>query len=270
MPTFAQLGSVIFEPVNGFNSYEETESAVIAQYELVGQKAYPIVTGYGLRQITVTLRLHQRFIIVAVARAQLTGYMQHGDIVALTWGTGEVEGTFFIQQIQTSFEEMDPLGNVMCCSLSVQLLEAPDEALYSNAQRSAMNNAFATGENGYAPVPGVVVPELPPDSWELWTAIAGDAIVLGAMISALAYGGKFPQLGYSMAGLIGSAASNMTALQTNYATYGSGYDIPDVSGYIRDAITCLGSLATYAADGDWYNFGLQNVIYQGKLVDIFF
>ena len=274
MSFFAQVGSVVFIPSAGFNSVDDSEGATIALYELYGVKSQPTVTNYGLRTLNVTARLHQRFVNISQARADLLGYLRNGVVVSLTWGTGVIEGQFLIQQLQTTYEEMDNLGNLFCCVLTLQLLESPQANALANKTAAAMSSGFASNPSAnYPNVAGVLVPQ--PYvllDWETWTTLAGAAVVFAAMIDALAYGGKFPQLGYNLLGVLGFAASNMSEISDNwYSFYTDGdYGIDDVSGYIADAITSLSALQGYATAGDWYNFGVQNVVYQGLVRNIFF
>jgi len=268
---FCQLGNIVFEALTGFGSYDEEEAANIAEYGVIGAKAIPVVASYGLRGVTIGLSLHQRFVIVAVAEAQLTGYMQHGDVVSLVWGNGTVEGQFLIKSLKKTYIEMDGLGNVYQMNISVELIEAPGQQLYSDQQRSAAKGAFASstavanpwllGDPRFKrPVPGLTKP---------WVSFAQllQVIADGAsIIDALAYGGGFPSIPGGLGGVLAGMTVSVGALLANYTSYGSSYDLPDQTSYINAVSGALATLSGDYGSSDWVSFQMDNVAFQAAMV----
>ncbi len=259
---FAQLGDIVFEPLVGFDSVSDTDDTTIAMYNGISGKPLPVFMAPGLRQITLGISLHQRFIIVKQARIQLRANKDQGDILTLTWGTGDVEGQFLIQSIGTELDEMDTMGNVFGCKLTVTLLEVPDGFLYASKQGSAYKAAFAANPKAYPPV--VFKPPVPakPKPWQVFTGYVDDAINVAGMIDALSYGGQFPNLGSSLGAIIGNADANMALMQDNFATWGSTYDMDDITSEMGDVRTALTTLGGINPVTDPVNFKAANKIYQ--------
>lgn len=264
---YAQLGNIVFEPLSGFDSYNETDEAVIAQYGLITGKPFPQQTALGLREISVAMRLHQRFIVVSAARLQLRAYKDNGTTLTLTWGNGNVEGRFLIQSITTGIEESDNYGNVFCASLTLSLLEVPTDNLLAVKQADSYKQAFGLGTFA-TPVVNVPVPKV--TALQQFLQYAREAAKWAALIDALAYGGRFPNLGSSLGQVIGNAEANIALLQTNFADFGDDYDIPDVSGglsAIQSSLTTLGAIDPIA---DAVSFGIANNAFQALNRSVFY
>lgn len=258
---YAQLGDIVFEPVNGFHSLSDNEDGVVAQYPLLQGKPYPQAMGPNLREVSIGMRLHQRFIKVKEARLQLRAYMQNGTVVTLSWGNGDVEGRFIVQNINTGVEESDGQGNVYCLGVNVQLLEVPAEQLLDAKQGDAYKDAFGVGDFTTAIV---YPPVVPPTALEVFLGQIQKAMRYAALIDALAYGGRFPvYLGSSLGQILGNAKANSVLMGQQFGAHGSEWDIPDIAGDIVNVTNSLTVLEGIDPVADAAGFADANKIYQG-------
>lgn len=260
---FAQLGSLIFEPLSGFDSYSDSEEQVIAQYKTIAGKPWVHGMAPDLREINIVLRWHQRFISVKEARAQLRAYLEQGSTVALSWGTGEIEGRWLVKSLNTVLEEMDNHGNVYCCNVSVTLLEVAGDgdSLLQVKQVDAKKGVF--GITTFSSTV-VIPPKLAPTQWQIFKERLKLAMRYAALIDALAYGGKFPvYLGSSMGQIIGNARANLVLMGADFDSYGGDWDVPDVSAPIGDVIDSLDALAILDPVTDVVAFVAENKVMQG-------
>ena len=259
---YAQLGDIQFDPLAGFDTYSESDTAVIAQHPLISGKPLPVPSALGLRQLTIGMRLRQEFIDVKQARLQLRAHKDQADVLTLTWGTGDVEGQFLIASLDMNAEMMDPIGTMISCNITIQLLEVPDGFLLASKQGSSYKAAFAANPKAYPAV--VFKPPVPyePTPWEQFAQYVGTAVRFAGMIDSLSYGGSFPNLGTSIGAIMGNADANLALMQTNFGTYGGDYDMDDISADITAAIAALGALMAIDPVTDQFDFQAANTTFQ--------
>lgn len=259
---FASLGAIVFEPLSGFQSYGETDDAVIAQYDLIEGKPRPVFSAPGLRKLQVGLRLRQEFIIVKAARIQLRAYKDQGEVLTLTWGNGDVEGQWLIANLSMQAEQMDGLGNIIGCTVDVELVEVPDGLLLVSKQGSSWKEAVANKPKDYPEVVFVRPEPQKKSNLKKFLEILRRVVRLAGQVDALAYGGGFPNLGSSLTSVLANARYNLILLQTNYTNYGSDYAMPDMSGVIGGAISALEALAVINPVVDAAGFLAANRLWQ--------
>src|ERR1700743_2496638 len=139
---YAQLGNIVFEPLSGFESVGSSGAAVIAQYQLLSGIPKPQQNGRELRTLNLGMRLHQQFIIVKNAVAQMLAYIDNATPVALVWGNGDNDGLWLIQNYSLDYQHTDSYGNVFSMGLTLALLEVPSDGLLDAKQASAEKQAF--------------------------------------------------------------------------------------------------------------------------------
>jgi len=259
---FATLGDIIFEALTGFDAFSETDEAIIAQYPLIGTKPQPVTTASGLRKLNICVRLRQEFIIVKAARLQLRAYKDQGDVLTLSWGNGDVEGQFLIQAISMVAEVMDSLGNLISAGMVIDLVEVPAKLLYASKQASAQKAAFGNKVKNYPPVVFTRPAPHKKRGIDKFLGYIKIAIRLAALIDALSYGGKFPNLGSNLTSVITNAKYNLILLQQNYDAHGNEYALPDISGFISDTIDKLDILSGISPTLDSVAFLAANKVFQ--------
>ena len=170
---FAQLGTIVFEPLAGFESVSSSLNAVIAQYQLIGGTPLPQQTGRELATKSLGMKLHQRFIVVKTAITQLNAYIQNAVPVALVWGNGDNDGMWIIQSVTVDPLEMDGLGNVFYAAVTVSLLEVPSGQLLDALQNFTLKSVFGLTHQA---VPVIVKPvPQPPSQWQTWVGYLNTA-----------------------------------------------------------------------------------------------
>lgn len=257
---YAQLGDIIFEPLTGFTSLGDNQEGVVAQYGLTTGKPYPQPTAPNLREISIGMQLHQRFIKVKEAKLQLRAYLENGTVITLSWGNGEIEGRFIVVNINSGIEESDSLGNVFCLGVNVNLLEVPADNLLAAKQADAYKKAFGVGD---FTTPVVFPPRPEPSPLQVFLMQIRKALRYAALIEALSYGGRFPvYLGSNLGQIIGNARANAVLMGTQFSTYGSGWDIPDVSGDIGSVVDSLDILGAIDPLADPLGFAAANKVFQ--------
>ena len=261
---FATLGDIVFEPLSGFDGFNETDEAVIAAYPLIGTKPKPQHTALQLRRLTIYVRLRQDFIVVKTARIQLRAYKDQGDVLTLSWGNGDVEGQFLIQALNMTAEVMDGLGNMISCGMVIDLVEVPDGFLYQSKQGSAQKAAFGNKPKNYPPVVFTRPEPHKKRNIDKFLKYVQIAIRLASLIDALSYGGKFPNLGSSITSVITNAKYNLILMKQNYDTFGSEYNLPDLSGAITETIDKLDDLGAISPVLDNVAFLAANKLFQAS------
>ena len=256
---YAQLGDIIFQPLSGFDSVSDTDEVVIAKYNVFAGKPFAVFTVPGLRELNIGMRLHQKFINLANARAQLRAYKDNGRAVTLTWGNGTIEGVWLISSIATTIEEQDELGNVYMASINVTLLEAPGGQILANKQAEVTAEVVSLRS---ASITYTSLPSENPSNWQTLVGYLNDAEKCATLIDQLSYGGKFPDLGSSLGQVIGNASANLGLMGSWYSSFSDDFDIPDITGQITTVSGYLSDLAILDPIADAVAFRATNLNYQ--------
>lgn len=260
---YAQLGSLIFEPLSGFTAFAENEESVIAEYGALKGKPHVDWMAPGARELTIGVKLHQRFIKVKEAREQLRAYKDNGTVIPLLWGNGSLEGRFLIQRLDTIVTESDAYGNVFCVEVGIVLKESTQDLL-AVKKVDATKDAFG--------LTAFVLPQLPvrPEPHvSRFLKILRFATKYANLIRGLSYGGAVPGSslgGGSLTTIMARAHTNLILLQSHYGIYGSDWDIPDLSAEISASIAALTTLSAIVPSTDPAGFAAANGVYQSAIV----
>lgn len=143
---FAQLGTTVFDGLKSFVSFSDDEDAIIVEHALIGRKAKLQGTAIGLRNINITLFLHQEFCKVSDEILKLRNSKNTFEVLPLLWGNGQLEGEFVIVAMSRSNSQMDSLGNTISATVSIILKENSVDDKINQQQQQAQANAFAVGD----------------------------------------------------------------------------------------------------------------------------
>lgn len=143
---YCQLGTTPFDGAKSFVSFSSDEEAVIVEHALMNRRARLQPAGIGLRNISVTLFLHQQFCKVQDEISKLRNSKNTFEILTLLWGNGRVEGDFVITNLNETKTHQDSIGNTIAASVSLSLKEFHTEDKLSQKQLDAQKNAFAVGD----------------------------------------------------------------------------------------------------------------------------
>jgi Phage P2 GpU len=259
---YAQLGDIVFEAMTGFTSVGETDEASIARYETIAGKPYAAVMAGNLRELTVGMRLHQKFVHIKEARMKLRTYKDGGTPVSLIWGNGDIEGRFLVSGISTNIEDGDALGNVHLAAITVTLLEAPDNKVLEAKAIAAYSKAVGLQRFGAPQV--AVVPPKKPTELAKFLAQYKKVMKYAKIIDALSYGGSFPYMGQTLGQVIGNADANLSQLGDLYVANPGLFDTPNLIPAITGMRATLSSMAVLDPLTDPVGFAMQNGLFQAR------
>lgn len=165
-----KLGTVKFEGLKGFASFESTLEANYVQHALIDGKPRLQRVGTNLEEINATVRLHSRFCTPETELFNLYQMLEGSQKQALTNKAGDYFGDFVLASVTRTLNRTTASGRIIECEVAIRLLEAinPNDAIKNRSE------SFALGRIPGAPIP---VP---------FTNPIGDANLAGSLISAVA------------------------------------------------------------------------------------
>jgi len=141
---YAQLGNIRFEGLKGFSNFSHERGVNYAQHELINGKPRLQAVGDNLDSISFGMYLHSEFTNPEADIETLRNAMQNREILPLILGNGRVLGFFVIPNFSQDNSFTDPAGNLIECTLSVELLESFSDSPLRELELQAINQAFAT------------------------------------------------------------------------------------------------------------------------------
>lgn len=142
---YSQLGTTQFSGAKSFVSFSSDEEAIIVELAIIGRRARLQGAAIGLRNINLSLFLHQEYCSVTDEIAKLRKSKNTFEVLPLLWGNGIVEGDFVIVSLGETKTFQDAIGNTISATISVVLKEYEDEDKLNGKQVDAQKNAFAVG-----------------------------------------------------------------------------------------------------------------------------
>ncbi|MDI3319994.1 phage tail protein [Pinibacter soli] len=143
---FAQLGTTVFDGQKSFVSFNNEQEAIIVEHALIGRRAQLQGAAIGLRNINLTIFLHQEYCKVSQEIEKLRKSLNTFEILPLLWGNGKIEGEFVIQSLSVTNQDMDALGNIIAAEVSLSLKENVSDDRVNQQEQEAKQNAFAVGD----------------------------------------------------------------------------------------------------------------------------
>jgi phage protein U len=143
---FAQLGNIIFEGLNGFESFEHKDSTTYAQHDIIGAKPVIVPTGNDLEEININIRLRAEFIKPEEAIIQLKNAKDNFEVLPLVKGSGRYMGDFVIVDYTVQDVQSFPDGTTIEATVQISLKEYAVSDKLQQQQAAAKKNAFATGD----------------------------------------------------------------------------------------------------------------------------
>jgi phage protein U len=144
---YAQLGSIVFEGLKGFESYNEMEAPNYAELSLVQNKPRLQRVGDALIELNVAMRLNRAFSDVDVDIQALRDAMNQGEVLPLVMGNGRYVGTFVIRSLGVEVLQTMPDGTSVEAMVTMPLLEFVDPNPLSAAAEKAKAQGFAVASN---------------------------------------------------------------------------------------------------------------------------
>jgi|GEM_PF-3502666 len=264
---FCQLGNIVFEPLSGFDAVGETGAAVIAQYNFMTGIPQPDQTGRELRQLNLSMRLHQRFIIVKNALLQIKAAVDNATPQSLVWGNGDNGGLWLIQNYSIDAQEMNGYGDIYYAAVSLTLMEVPASGLLDAKQASAQKQAFGLTSLAVPVINPPAPTQLKP--WQVWLGYLNKGKKWASQINSLVYSGITPLVSDLLSGHITNALTDMGIMVANYDSWGEGFaDIADLTGDISAAQSALAALSVIDPIANYAGFNIANTLYQNNMVTL--
>lgn len=151
---YAQLGSLKFEGVRGFQSFSRSQAGRNSEIEIANSKSRLQRNGESLESIQLQIRLHVGFGFGDPGEQiqELKTWMNEGQILPFIDGTGTVYGNFVLNNVKDEVEILGVQGKIISALVSIDLLEFYDPNPDATAKRAAINNGFATSPLKVIPV----------------------------------------------------------------------------------------------------------------------
>lgn len=143
---YAQLGAIIFEGLNGFDSFEHKDTTTYAQYDIINGKPTIAPTGNDLEEITIAINLRAEFIKPEEAILQLKRSKDNFEVLPLVKGSGRYIGDFVITEMSVTDKQALADGTTIEANVSLTLKEYASTDKLQQQQTAARKQAFATGD----------------------------------------------------------------------------------------------------------------------------
>ncbi|SHN45942.1 phage tail protein [Chitinophaga sp. CF418] len=142
---YCQLGTTRFDGAKSFVTFNSDEEAIIVEHAIIGRRARLQGAGLGLRNISLSLFLHQEFCQVLHEVRILRQSKNSFEILPLLWGNGHIEGEFVIMTMSETKIQQDAIGNTVSTTVNLTLKESVEEDKLDKKQAEAQASAFAVG-----------------------------------------------------------------------------------------------------------------------------
>jgi phage protein U len=164
----AQLGSIIFEGLKGFESFASTKEANYAEHALIEGKPKLQRVGDNLENLQVSVLFDVAFCSPQSEVDALEAARSAGEILPLIMGDGRFAGTFVIKSASVTHQKHSNVGSILQAEVALTLLEFATGDPLVAAASSAVRTAFANPLNN----PPLFAPSFPISS-DASAAMAG-------------------------------------------------------------------------------------------------
>lgn len=224
---YAQIGTIVFEPIEGFTSFEASRSAALTQHDRINSKPRLHKTGMGLESVTVRIGLHAAFTNPEARINEIRAAHDTKEPMPLIMGSGRVRGEYTIADYRETWRQTDGLGHLISAEVELTLTECGDPDKLAQKQRAA--KALAQAVKGGRVSPGVLgaqaaalksVATGPQATIAAAFAATGKAIKVIGLIGKVAQDpSKMGEIGRKAAGIDSSLGTVAAALDTGAAVY---------------------------------------------------
>lgn len=156
---YAQLGSIQFDGLKGFSSFEHAMSTKYAEVPLIDGKPRLQRIGDELDEVAFTMLLHANFCDPEYEFQQLDLQRRKGAVLPLLNGEGLFYGNFVISELRKGIVQTGRTGYAVHIEVAVTLREYFDPKADTSGTNALQQNAFALGRG--TSLRGVVGPVQP-------------------------------------------------------------------------------------------------------------
>lgn len=142
---YAQLGSIQFDGLLGFSTFDHAMSTKYAEVPLIEGKPRLQRIGDDLDEVSFTMLLHASFCDPEFQFQQLDIQRRKGSVLPLLNGEGLFYGNFVITEMRKGIVQTGPTGYIVHLEVAVTLREYHDPKADTSGLKSLQENAFALG-----------------------------------------------------------------------------------------------------------------------------
>jgi phage protein U len=143
---FAQLGNILFEPLNSFESFSRSDNTTYAKHDLIGVKPRLQPVGNELEEISITLHLRAEIEKPVEAILKLKSAKDSYEVLPLINGAGRYFGDFVITTMSENHNQCFADGELIEASVQLTLQEFAVPDKLQQQQNAARKQAFAVGD----------------------------------------------------------------------------------------------------------------------------
>lgn len=145
---YAQLGSIVFEGLIGFDSLQRDIEIRYADQELMNRKPSTDHTGQELTELKISIKFHVSFCHPETELQRLIDLAESATVVPLILGNGRIIGDFTIRKISERPQQTDKTSNYTEVIVSVDLKEyVTDDKALQQAQAAKLNATAIASNN---------------------------------------------------------------------------------------------------------------------------
>ena len=120
---FAQLGNIQFNLITYFNGIDESQKHNYAEHQTIESKPKLQFIGDELDEINIKLNFHSSFCNPESELKKLKDTAKKHEELSFILGNGKYIGKFIIQEISSTTQQCDKLGNLISIESEIKLKE---------------------------------------------------------------------------------------------------------------------------------------------------
>lgn len=269
---FAQLGSIIFDGVKGFESLEKRRATNFAEHSRIEGKPRLQRIGSDLQSINITIHLHAQFTNPQKSIDELDNARETAEVLPFVMGNGKVIGDFVIEIISETIMLSGPLGELVEASVELTLLEYYDPNKPLQEQTDAVSSGFAMDANDPLPVEEIQLAQTPAAiiSGQVTEATVKASSVDSDILAAQDNPSDAPRLMEQVTDNLNDLGELITDMQQNIDNASTLEAVlSGLDGTLPGVLTGIGTLLNYAAVGDVPGAAAANLPFQIAVADMF-
>jgi len=120
---FAQLGNIKFDLITYFNGIEESMKCTYAEHQTIKSKPKLQFIGDELDEFNIKLNFHSSFCIPEDEIKKLKDTAKKHQELSFILGNGRYIGKYVIEEISSTTQQTDKVGNIMSIEAELKLKE---------------------------------------------------------------------------------------------------------------------------------------------------
>lgn len=143
---YAQIGNIIFDFLNSFESFQRQDDTVYAKHDIISGKPRLQPVANELEILSIGMHLRAEFTNVEQSILSLKNSKDNFEVLPFVLGNGRYMGDYVITSISETWNQQFADGQLIDASLSISLTEYAVTDKIQQQQAAARKNAFAVGD----------------------------------------------------------------------------------------------------------------------------